>query len=145
MKEATGNLWTVPASWRCVTTNGIVKDNGELVMGAGVALEAKKQYPDLPKKLGQWVEKYGNRPFLCRDEGIITFPTKQHYKHNSNVMLIRSSAEKIVAIADKYKLHSIVLPRPGCGNGGLTWDFVKPYLEDLLDERFTIITEGVCG
>lgn len=29
----------------CVTTNGIVKSNGELVMGAGCALAFKKQFP----------------------------------------------------------------------------------------------------
>ena len=32
----------------CCTTNKIVKNNGELVMGAGIAKQFKAKYPDLP-------------------------------------------------------------------------------------------------
>lgn len=52
MKEAQGDLWTLPAEFRCITTNGIwSKNTGEAVMGAGVALDAKRRYPDLPRRL----------------------------------------------------------------------------------------------
>jgi len=44
MKEDKGDLWGYPADYRCVTTNGVVKPNGKLVMGAGVALDAKRLF-----------------------------------------------------------------------------------------------------
>ncbi len=140
MIEAKGDLWTFPASWRVITTCGRLNTDGDLIMGIGTALVAKKLHPGLPKKLGDYVYRFGNRPFLLRQYGLITFPTKHHWRDSSSVNLIMESARKITIIADKHGLHSIVMPRPGCGNGGLTWDFVKPYIEDLLDDRFTVVT-----
>ena len=139
MIEAKGKLWEYPASWRCITTNATINSSGYLVMGKSCALEAKQRFPLLPKKLGEWVLAYGNRPFLCRGEGLITFPTKTSWRDLSNALLIRESANKIRDLADKFSLRDIVMPRPGCGCGGLTWDFVKPYIEDVLDNRFTVL------
>lgn len=142
MREDIGDLWTYPAQYRVVTTNGIVSERtGCLIMGAGVALEAKKRFPGLPEKLGAWVVEYGNRAFICKPEGLLTFPTKHHWHDPSDVKLIRLSALQSLAIADKYDLRSIAMTRPGCGNGGLTWDFVKPYVEDVLDDRFVVLTQ----
>lgn len=140
LQEAKGDLWTYPAGWRVVTTNGVVSHSGNLIMGAGNALEAKKLFPGLPAKLGAWVDEHGNRPFICREEGILTLPTKRHWQDMSNALFIRDNVIKLVELVDKYKLHHIVMPRPGCGNGGLTWGFVAPYIDDILDERFTVIS-----
>ena len=142
MLEAVGDLWSYPADYRVVTTNGVVREStGELIMGKGVALEARKRFPGLPAKLGRWVTLYGSRCFLCREEGLISFPTKYHWADLSSIQLIMESARQIVAIADKYDILSVAMPRPGCGNGGLTWDFVRRYLVDL-DDRFTVLTPG---
>jgi hypothetical protein len=43
-------------------------------------------------------------------------------------------------MADKFRWQHIVMPRPGCGNGGLDWADVEPVLSKLLDDRFTVIT-----
>lgn len=126
MKEATADLWGFPAQYLVVTTNGILNSKNELVMGAGVAMEAKCRFPGLPKKLGRYVQKYGSRVFVCKEEGIITFPTKVHWKD-------------LVKLVDKFDIRSVAMPRPGCSNGGLTWDFVKPYIDDILDDRFTVV------
>lgn len=139
MIEAIGDLWTHPAEFRCITTNGVVTSQGYLVMGAGVALQAKKRFPNLPKKLGSWVKQYGNRAFLCRDEGLLTFPTKNDWRHESTLSLISQSASQVLAIVNKYGLKSIVMTRPGCGNGRLEWEEVKPTLQ-FLDDRFTVIS-----
>ena len=143
MKEATGDLWTYPAEYRLITTNGVRNSLNELIMGAGVALEAKQRYTTLPAKLGKWVEEYGNRPFVCVEEKIITFPTKRNWRDLSDVFLIRESAKLIVAIVDKYGIGSVVGTRPGCGNGGLDWKTVKPYIADVFDDKFTIIDRCV--
>jgi O-acetyl-ADP-ribose deacetylase (regulator of RNase III) len=139
MREERGDLWSYPAEYRCVTTNGVVL-RGQLVMGKGVALQAKKLYPDLPFTLGVWVKRYGNRPFRCRKEGIITFPTKHDWHDDSSLSLILASARAIVEMVNKFGIQSVALPRPGCGNGNLSWQEVGPALAEILDDRFVVLT-----
>lgn len=143
MRIESGNLWTYPAQYVAVTTNGVVNDSGELVMGAGVALHAKRLYPELPKILGKYVNKYGNRVFLLKEQKIITFPTKHHWKDKSDLFLIRKSAREATEIADKFKIVSVACPKFGCGNGGLDWKEVKCWIDTILDDRFIIITPWV--
>jgi hypothetical protein len=141
MRQEVGDLWTYPADYRCITTNGVV-NRDSLVMGAGVALQAKERFPHLPRMLAGWVNQYGNRPFLCRKEGLITFPTKKHWRERSDIELIVRSARLVVDIVDKYDIRSVVLTRPGCGNGGLRWEDVLPFLEVIFDDRFTVVSKN---
>lgn len=140
MLEQVCNIFT--KSIFCITTNGIVKSNGELVMGAGVALEAKKRYPNLPYFIGLHVREKGNIPgiFNYYKETIISFPTKDHFKNKSNIDLIINSARDIVIIANMYKLNEIYLTRPGCGLGGLDWNYVRDKISPILDNRFIVCT-----
>ena len=54
--------------------------------------------------------------------------------------IIRKSARQLVELADKHGWQQVVLPRPGCGAGELSWEQVKPELEKILDDRFYCIT-----
>lgn len=55
--------------------------------------------------------------------------------------LIAQSCLELVALADAHGWRRVLLPRPGCGAGGLDWAHdVRPRLCDLLDDRFTVIT-----
>lgn len=141
MIEVTGNLWTFPADVRVITTNGTIKKNGECVMGRGCALEAKVKYPDLPLILGQAIAGLGNEAFWIPIGGaiIVTFPVKHNWYEKADMRLIEQSARKVAgmtALTDK----KVVMPRPGCGNGGLKWEDVKPILAPILDDRFHVIT-----
>lgn len=153
MIEVTGNLWTYPADVRVITTNGTVKKNGECVMGRGCALEAKQRYPEIPKVLGRHLSGgKRNYPYwfpasvgICN---LWTFPVKHEWFQRADIALIRASAEIIaswVDMPDKFgvaAINRVLLPRPGCGNGGLKWEDVKPILEPILDDRFHVITLG---
>lgn len=144
MKEATGNLWTHPAQIRAITTNGYVKANGECVMGRGCAKEARDTFPGIAKRLGDLIRQHGNRCFLLvttpLGNGIASFPVKHTWSQPADIELIRKSCGEISAMADKFGWTDILLPRPGCGNGQLSWDDVRPVIEPLLDDRFTVIT-----
>lgn len=146
MQEKQGDLWEYPAAYRCVTTNGEVISRGlnrfELVMGAGVAKDAKFRFPELPFKLGNWVLEYGNRAFICKEEKIITLPTKLDWRKKSIPELIERSLGQVVAIVNKFKVESVALSRPGCGNGGLDWRQIRPMCLRLLDDRFTVLHKG---
>ncbi len=150
MIEAVGDLWTYPCDAKCVTTCGTLKANGELVMGAGVALQAAERFVYIARDFGNHVRVAGNVPFFWVNhymperedqEILITFPTKHHWRDPSDPELIQASAEMIVKKLDTYHkhIHIIAMPRPGCGNGGLRWADVKPLLEPLLDDRFVVL------
>lgn len=60
MQLVKGNVFEqLDLDYVCITTNSILNKNGELVMGAGVALEAKQRFPELPKVYGSKIKKDG--------------------------------------------------------------------------------------
>lgn len=162
MREIYGNLWGTSADALCITTNGYVKNNGQAVMGAGCAKEAKTFFPDLPLYLGQKIKRGGGSKvafiapeqlakmitpdYLKRDElettgfAIVFFPVKKHWRDQADIDLIEKSARELVELTDSKEWQNVVLPRPGCGNGRLQWNYVKQRIEPILDDRFAIIT-----
>ena len=56
MIEKKGNIFESNCSVICITTNGIVKANGEVVMGAGVALYAKNIFTSIPLIMGKKIK-----------------------------------------------------------------------------------------
>lgn len=145
----------------CVTTNGTIKSNGELVMGAGVAKEfydrynsqqiafvlAQKIYkgPKMPNL--HVVDSKNNICYKCVDAKdnfgtyVISFPTKNHFQDKGNIDLIKQSAKRIIWIANNYKLNKIIIPSPGTGCGKLSKEEVYDELDKILDKRFYIINK----
>ena len=156
MLEVRGNLWTYPADVRVITTNGSVKTNGECVMGRGCAKEARDRCPGLAKLLGDKIAEKGNHVHFLYSEGqedlidVYSFPVKHKWMEKADIKLIERSARELVhemigMPSDTGYLVSptssvIVLPRPGCGNGGLRWEDVKEVISPILDDRFHVIT-----
>lgn len=143
----------------CVTTNGTIKGNGELVMGAGVAKQfydrykdlgiatilAKKLYKGTPLNKMHVVNSKDNICYLAIDakynQGthVLSFPTKNHFMDKGDLELIKRSAHRAVLFADMYNLKSIIIPSPGTGCGKLKEEDVYNAINEILDERFTII------
>lgn len=140
MREQKGDLWQL---WLqagskgvvCITTNGIVKADGKLVMGKGVALEATVFILDIARLLGSHVRAKGNVPLFHRElnsPGWMSFPTKNHWKDPSSIELIRESTVCLLGAAHLCPGLSFFLPRPGCGNGQRDWEGeIKPLLESV--------------
>lgn len=167
MQEITGDLFAHndqgPGAI-CITTNGFTNAQGANTMGAGCALEAKKRWPGIHMLVGHAICSVGNESApltLGGREGehiylpavkpypqhivpyhILTFPTKTHWSEDSDRNLIQRSAYRLIQLVDLYGWKSVVLPRPGCGLGNLSWEGqVKPLLEPLLDHRFYVISK----
>lgn len=149
MQEVKGNLWELPADARCITTNGFVTKAGKAVMGRGCAKEATDLIPGLARNLGMLISLHGNNVHALGEYPqwgrLYSFPVKHVWNQYADPVLIIRSAEQLVAEVDRLKgegvvLNTILIPRPGCGNGGLDWKDVKAILEPILDERFHTIT-----
>lgn len=142
----------------CITTNGFVYgDQRAATMGRGSAGEAKNKWPGVQLILGRTIDHAGNHvhllttnqktlaPGLAWKEHklpyhLISFPTKHHWRDPSDIQLIDKSCQQVRRFADEMGFRSVVIPRPGCGLGQLSWDEVRPVCEKHLDDRFFIIT-----
>lgn len=126
----------------CVTTNGIIKTNGEAVMGRGIAKAVNDKY-HVAKILADHLKNHGNIPCdlgIYNGFHVLSFPTKNDWRKNSDPELIRQSAKYLVQLANQLQLSKIYVPKPGCSNGHLDWNKqVKPVIEPILDDRFIII------
>jgi len=142
MQYTQGNLWTFhhfdPV---CITTNGMIRKDGTLVMGAGIALQAKQRFPEVPRKLADAVKIYGNRTMYLTQERMFSFPTKHDWRDKSDINLIAESCTQLVGLTNKCKFSRVYLPVPGCANGQLDWNEVNPVISDILDDRFIVVMQ----
>jgi len=154
----------------CVTTNGYIRRDGRAVMGRGIALEIKKKSPMIDKRLGEGIEENGNVvqsigtyegtpviAFPVKPEETIVLPGKTNIvKHVRRLVkegnrvpgwcsvaeldIIEESCKQLSKLADDLGYTSVLLPRPGCGAGELSYSEASPVLEKRLDDRFYIVT-----
>lgn len=130
----------------CVTTNGIIKTNGDAVMGKGIAKEANQRF-HLAGALAKHLREDGNTPFNfgVYQSGnskfhVISFPTKWDWKNDSDLDLIQASALLLLKICNETNITTCYLPPVGCGLGSLDYSKqVKPLLEFILDDRFVVV------
>lgn len=122
-----------------ITTNGSVTRDGHSIPGRGVARVAAERFPDLRHRLGRLLKAGGNHVYEILP-GLVSFPVEDTPFSQPNKQLIRQSVEELRCLADQRDWKRIVVPRPGCGGGGLTWEEVRPLLEDLFDDRFIVVS-----
>lgn len=142
MQVVYGDIWEYLADVICITTNGVVTKAGRGVMGGqGVALQAKQRYPWIDAHLGRSLKQYGNHCVMWTGPygSICYFPVKHHWRDRADLELIKRSAEELAAIVARHPGAVFVLPRPGCGNGRLTWEEVEPVIRDILPDRVHVI------
>lgn len=104
------------------------------VMGKGIALEFKNQFPDMFKDYALRCERNEikpGQPHLYRTmfpPQIINFPTKDHWKSVSKIDNIERGLELLVDKYTEWGVKSLALPPLGCGNGQLEWRVVGPLI-----------------
>ena len=124
------------------------------VMGKGVALEFKLRYPEI-------IQDYNN---ACDIGSLVVggcllfqlpnqtsikkrywaaLATKDHWRYPSKYVWIRSGLLELAKLASSVGAISIAIPRPGCGNGGLDWDLVRPMVLDTLSSFDLRIYNGI--
>lgn len=166
MRLAKVDMFLAQADAICLTTNPVAKANGAIVMGRGNALYARRCWYGIDKLLGSKLKKYDGKPrVLCltkadaevpylplpRENGkllvpvpwhVVSFPVKYHWREKSDLELIKKSCKQLLRLADKKKWETILLPRPGCGNGQLHWKKqVLPLLKEYFgsDDRIVVV------
>lgn len=153
MIEFFGDMWSMPADLHVITTNGNINRQGRAVMGRGVAAQAKSMFVGVDRRLAELLQASGNHVhylglWLTRDATtgyrLLSFPVKRCWYEDADLDLIRQSVEELRSyVKQRYgslRDLRVVLPRPGCGNGRLRWEDVRPIVSDL-DDRFVVVTK----
>jgi hypothetical protein len=142
MFETVGDIWKYAETGVIsITTNGSLTPDGRAIFGRGVARQAALRYPGLADKLGGLLAEKGNHVFDLGC-GIVTFPVEETPWSLPDLRIITRSALELRLLADHSGWQQIVVPRPGCGGGGLAWKDVKPLLESCFDRRFLVINQS---
>lgn len=147
IRESDGDLFAYhfDAEIICVTTNRVG------VSGKGVALAAKRRYPDEFErnyKLYCQRKEWGCQS-LYFDEAslthVVNLDTKHHWAPPSTMKIVRESLLSLFDFAQANSCRWIAMSPPGCGSGGLSWiNQVKPLLQSVLDDHAGDFDVMVC-
>jgi hypothetical protein len=132
------NIWLdhEQLDYICITTNSVVKKNGELVMGAGNADQAQKKIPNIAKLFGELITNKGKRMGVYNLVAVgkyIAFQTKIHYADPSPLEVVQKSCDILNKLARKYPNKIFGLPFPAINNGKRTVAEIMPMLVPLPD------------
>ena len=150
-------LWE-PTDLLIFTTNAVLKKDGSLVMGRGIARAVRDSFEAHPKApeveivetqkidriYGYLVKKYGNLPFIVPVVGkqpnsprfVMSFPTKEDWRKPSSLSLIQKSRvyalEEIKrwrGVLKEWGAERILCPLWGTENGKLPLEKVEKELK----------------
>ncbi len=112
------------------------------VMGKGIALQFKNQFPNnfkLYSNACKADEIQVGSLFITEENSliggkkiIINFPTKTDWRKPSEYSYIESGLIDLVRIIKERNIKSVAIPALGAGNGGLDWNRVKTLMEKYL-------------
>ena len=135
IQYTTGNIFKSECEVITITVNCVG------VMGAGIALTCKKQFPATFRQYRakcQAGEYLPGQPVLTLvDRPLLLFPTKDDWRNDSKYEWIEEGLRRIADNSDRFK--SIAIPPLGCGHGKLQWTKVRELIEEHLGHLDNVI------
>ncbi len=136
IKYLTGNILDSTAQALVNTVNTVG------VMGKGIALQFKNQFPSNYKLYKEACENNQlnigellvteDESLLSGKKVIINFPTKTHWRYPSEYEYIEKGLDALVGVIREKKIESLAIPPLGSGNGGLDWTKVRAMIEQKM-------------
>ena len=140
MQEVYGDIWDyLGKAVIVITTSGSLTRDGRAVLGRGCARQAAERFQNLALQLGALLQEQGNHVHNLGN-GLVSFPVEESAWALPDLRLIARSALELKELADREGWETIVVPRPGCGGGGLSWHEVRSLLMSQFDDRFLVIS-----
>lgn len=133
-----GNMWDIyiEVDNFVITTNSFLKNNGAVVMGRGIAQQARDSFEGIDFYFGERIKEscghLGTYGFIFTTP-IALFQVKKHFKDQASLELISLSTEMLASAAKKHPKETFALNYPGVGNGKLDKKDVQPIIETLPD------------
>lgn len=147
-EEIAARTITLPANITIVDGNLLHSTKQTLVntvnckgaMGKGIAEQFKKLFPAMFEDYKLRCDKESVKPgvpyvYKAADgKLILNFPTKDHWKNDSNLVWIQKGLDIIKKNYKEWGITSLALPPLGCGNGGLNWRTVRKMIIGTLGD-----------
>ena len=136
-----GDMWAVfdEVDLFLITTNSTLKRNGALVMGRGIARQARDRFPQLEYRFGQEItqrcDHLGTYHLLISPRyptaKLGAFQVKYHYRQSASLDLIAGSVRALQRWCNAHPVAKVALNYPGIGNGKLKLAQVQPLIAQL--------------
>ena len=136
LREIRGNIWDYANKNTvvCILVNN-TNNHGRNPMSGGIAKEALDRNPGINILVVESIKHSSHSLGKDNITGAVLyrFTTKQEIWLPSTLDVIEHSLKHLVEYMKLMPYYTFLLPRPGCGFGGLDWDTqVKPLCEKYL-------------
>jgi len=145
-----GDMWSVfgKTDLFLITTNPIMRKDGAVVMGRGIAKQVADKFPGLPWDFGRYLQQFSvlhRRPYtgnlgMYGGQDIGFFMVKDHWREPAQLSIIEQSVQSMLNAMHYRGIPGGIPPRlrwdlnfPGIGNGKLKREDVLPLIEKLPD------------
>jgi hypothetical protein len=138
LKLATGNMWDVfeSADLFAVTTCNSHYRDGRLIMGAGIAKQARDRVYGLDKEFGRMAKRVRYGLLVSENwprQKVAAFQTKIDWREPSKLDVIELSTRMLIDWCAAHPTAWVHLNFPGIGRGGLRREDVLPVIAALPD------------
>lgn len=112
-------------------------------MGAGIAKGFREHYPEMYQEYRQLCKTNPRQfnlgdSFLWKEQdkpSVFNLATQEDYwHHRATYDAIEKALKTMIEQADEKGIRTIAMPRIGAGYGGLSWEKVRPIIEQVLND-----------
>lgn len=152
VRQSSADIWTLHSAGCYIVdpTNACVTRAGENVMGAGISLDVKRRWPEMPRLYGGILMERvrpgvpsGRTPAvsdLCPplvtvddERRLCLAPVKADWRDRADLGLIAVVLAELAGFVSARHGVRVAIPRLGCGAGGRDWESeVKPLVREAL-------------
>lgn len=112
------------------------------VMGKGLALQFKEQFPGLERSYRNVCYKtdlFARAGFFVWSADprhkVVCVPSKRHWRYPSKLEWVDRSLFSLAQNYDSHGIQSMAVPAVGCGEGGLEWQEVRKLIHEHFGEH----------
>lgn len=111
-------------------------------MGAGIALQFKKEYPKMYETYRQMCKNQQFKPgdvfpwFEFGKPSVLNLATQLNLGSDAKLEYLETAFQNVVSRAEELKIKRLALPRIGAGIGGLKWADVKELMKSTFEPVF---------
>ena len=106
----------------------------DAAMGAGIAKEFVKRYPDLkPYVIKTIRDNHLDYPTIVpysEENVIFNLITKEKYWHKPTYKTLKKCLDDLVFLCEEYNIEYLGIPKLGCGLDRLSWSKVRDMIQD---------------